>query len=219
MEAILILLIIIVPLIAQAKVNSNYNKYSKINNCLNITGEEVAKRILEQNGISNVKVNMISGTLTDHYDPRSKILNLSSNIYSGRSIASVAVAAHEVGHAIQDKEAYNFLRFRSSMVPVVNFSSRFATIFVFLGFLVNSSFLYIGIALLLIGLAFQLVTLPVEFDASNRAREQLQRCGLLSSKDIEGTKKVLDAAALTYVASFLATALQILRLILANRRR
>ena len=220
MNLIIILVIIVLPLIAQGKINSTYNKYSKVDNSINISGKEVAKKILESNGLSNVSVNKIDGSLTDHYDPKRKIVNLSSNIYDDNSIASVSVAAHECGHAIQDKEAYAFLRFRSSLVPIVNFTSRFATIFIILGFILEFlNFVYIGIALLSVGLLFQLITLPVEFDASRRGKEELQKLGLVADSDISGTKKVLNAAAFTYVASFLASALQVARLILISRRR
>ena len=219
-EIIIILVIVILPLFAQAKITSTYNKYSKKDNSVKITGKEVARKILDKNGLHNVSIDKISGSLTDHYDPKAKKVSLSESIYEDDSIASVAVAAHECGHAIQDKEAYAFLRFRSSMVPVVNFTSRFATIFIFLGFLLEFlGLLYIGIILLSVGLLFQLITLPVEFDASRRAKKQLQECGLISNEDIKGTDKVLNAAAFTYVASFLASALQVVRLILISRNR
>ena len=220
MDLILILVIIALPLIAQSKVTSNYSKYSKIKNSINITGSEVAKKILEMNNLSNISINKIGGSLTDHYDSRNKKISLSSSIYSDNSIAAVAVAAHEVGHAIQDKENYSFLRFRNSMVPLVNFTSKAASIVIIIGFVAQAtSFIEIGIGLLLVGLFFQLITLPVEFDASKRAKEALRACGMLSEQDTFGTLKVLNAAAFTYVAGFLATALQILRLVLINNRR
>ena len=220
MDIILILFILVVPLIAQAKVKSNYNKYSEYESSANMTGEEVAKKILEMNGISYVKVRSVSGTLTDHYNPRDKTVNLSENIFNSNSIAAVAVAAHECGHAIQDKEAYAFLRFRSSMVPVVNFTSRFSTIFIFLGFILGMvDLINIAIILMCAGLVFQLITLPVEYNASARAKKQLKKCGFITKSDSKGINKVLDAAALTYVASFLATALNILRLVLLSNNR
>ena len=220
MDLIFILVIILLPLIAQMKISSTYNKYSKKYNSVKLTGKEVARKILDKNGLSKVDIEMVPGNLTDHYDPRNKKVRLSSSIYEDNSIARVAVAAHECGHAIQDIEAYSFLRFRSAMVPVVNFTSRFATIFIFIGFLSELlNFVYIGIALLSIGLLFQFITLPVEFDASRRAKKELQKCGLIVDEDISGTKKVLNAAAFTYVASFLASALQVLRLVLISRRR
>lgn len=222
MDIILILIIIALPTLAQFSIRSTYNTYANEMNSVKIKGKDVARKILDKNGLSNVTISEISGELTDHYDPRKKHINLSSSIYNEASISAVSVAAHEVGHAIQDKEAYAFLRFRSSMVPVVNFTSRFATIFIFLGFATELlGIAYIGIALMSFGLLFQLITLPVEFDASRRARIELKNLGLISDKDVKGTKKVLKAAAFTYVASFLATALQILRLVLisSNRRR
>lgn len=213
-ELIIVLGIIIIPLIAEAKINNSYNKYSKINNGSGLTGKEAAERILLNNGLSYVKVKEVPGNLTDHYDPRTKTVNLSTNIYNNKTIASVSVAAHECGHAIQDKEAYSFLRLRSSMVPVVNFSSRISTILLFLGFILSiGDLIYLGIILMTAGLLFQLVTLPVEFDASNRAKKQLTKTGIVTKEELKGTNKVLKSAALTYVAGFLATALQILRYI------
>ena len=219
-ELVLIGVVIILPLIAQAKIKSSYNKYSKVLSSKGITGEQVARKILDKNGLHNVEINRIDGELTDHYDPTKKKVNLSDSIYSEKSISSISVAAHECGHAIQDKENYSFLRFRSSMVPIVNFTSRFASIFIIIGFAADIlNLVTIGIALLCIGLLFQLVTLPVEFNASARAKVQLQELGLVTKGELDGTSTVLKAAAFTYVASFLATALQILRLVLVSRNR
>ena len=219
-ELILIGLIVLLPIIAQAKITSAYNKYSKIPNSKNLSGKEVARRILDKNGLKHISIGEISGNLTDHYNPSRKHINLSENIYSGKSISSVSVAAHECGHAIQDKEAYSFLRFRTAMVPIVNFTSRIASIMLIIGFAAQIlNVVYIGIALLCVGLLFQFITLPVEFDASRRGKKELQELGLIEKKEITGTKKVLKAAALTYVAGFLSTALQILRLFLISRNR
>ena len=215
MDLLLILIILIVPIYAQIKVNSSYRKYSEVNNSMNMTGKDVARMILDKNGLSNVSIGEIRGELTDHYNPTSKHINLSTNIYSDTSISSIAVAAHECGHAIQDKENYGFLRFRTAMVPVVNFTSRFATIFVFIGFLLEAVKLVdIGILFLLVGLFFQLITLPVEFDASKRAAKFLEKEALVEKKEQEGSKKMLTAAAMTYVASVLTVLLQIFRLVL-----
>lgn len=215
MDLILILFIIIVPLIAEIKVKMNYNTYSKQKNSLNMTGKEVARKILDNNGLNYVDILQTKGSLTDHYNPLTKKIFLSENTYGSKSIATAAVAAHEVGHAIQDKESYSYLRFRNKMVPFVNFTSRAATILILISFIFNFMEMFdAGIVLLLVGLLFQLITLPVEFNASNRAKEQLKSCGLLEKNDISGTKSMLNAAAFTYVASFLAMALQILRLIL-----
>lgn len=215
MDLILILFIIIVPLMADIKVKMNYNTYSKQKNSLNLTGNEVARKILDNNGLNYVDIVQTKGSLTDHYNPLTKKIFLSENTYGSKSIAAAAVAAHEVGHAIQDKESYSYLRFRNKMVPFVNFTSRAATILIFISFIFDFMEMFdAGIVLLLVGLLFQLITLPVEFNASNRAKEQLKSCGLLEKNDISGTKSMLNAAAFTYVASFLAMALQILRLIL-----
>ena len=220
MDLILILFIIIVPLMADIKVKMNYNAYSKQKNSLNMTGKEVARKILDNNGLNYVDILQTKGSLTDHYNPLTKKIFLSENTYGSKSIAAAAVAAHEVGHAIQDKESYSYLRFRNKMVPFVNFTSRAATILIFISFIFNFMEMFdAGIVLLLVGLLFQLITLPVEFNASNRAKEQLKSCGLLEKNDISGTKSMLNTAAFTYVASFLAMALQILRLILISRDR
>ena len=215
MDLILILFIIIVPLMADIKVKMNYNAYSKQKNSLNMTGKEVARKILDNNGLNYVDILQTKGSLTDHYNPLTKKIFLSENTYGSKSIAAAAVAAHEVGHAIQDKESYSYLRFRNKMVPFVNFTSRAATILIFISFIFNFMEMFdAGIVLLLVGLLFQLITLPVEFNASNRAKEQLKSCGLLEKNDISGTKSMLNTAAFTYVASFFASLLQMIGLIL-----
>ena len=219
-EIVLIGLIIVLPLIAQSKITSAYNKYSEVQNSRNMSGKEVARKILDRNGLSNITIGEIAGNLTDHYNPSKKHINLSEGIYNGKSISAASVAAHECGHAIQDKESYSFLRFRTALVPVVNFTSRIASVLLIVGFAAELlKIVYVGIALLCVGLLFQFITLPVEFDASRRGKKQLQELGLVDKKDITGTEKVLKAAALTYVAGFLSTALQILRLVLVSRNR
>lgn len=219
-DIIIILLIIALPLVAQIKIKLSYSKYSKKICQSGLTGKDVAEKILEKNGIGNVNIYQISGQLTDHYDPRSKSVSLSENIYSKNSISAIAVAAHECGHAIQDNIGYSFLRLRHTLIPIVNITSTVSSVFIFLGFITEFlGLLQIGIILLSVGLVFQLITLPVEFDASRRAKIELESLGLISSDEINGTKKVLRAAALTYVAGFLASALQILRLVLMTRRR
>lgn len=220
LDVILMLIIIVLPLYANIKINSTYSKYSKKQNSGKLTGKEVAEKILEMNGLNNVKVGRINGSLTDHYDPRNKTISLSDGIYNSNSISACAVAAHEVGHAIQDKERYSMLVFRSKLVPIVNFTSRLSSILVFSGFIFDLfNFITIGAILLTVGLFFQLITLPVEFDASKRAKEELQKCGLIEKQDTKGATKVLKAAAFTYVAGFLASALQIARLLLISRNR
>lgn len=219
-DLVLLLLIILLPIIAQAKVRSSYNKYSKVKSSSNLTGKDVANMILERNGIKNVSVEQIGGTLSDHYNPKGKNICLSSSIYNDCSISSISVAAHECGHALQDKEAYSFFNFRSMLVPVVNVTSKISSIIIILGFILEfANLLEIGIILLCVGLLFQLITLPVEFNASKRARIQLQELGLITQDELSGVKKVLSAAALTYVAGFLAEMLQVLRIVLLSRRR
>ena len=216
----MLLIIIFLPIIAQLKIKGTYNKYMKVKNESELTGADAAKMILKKNGLSNVNVYETSGTLTDYYDPRKKMVVLSSDIYNSKSVSSIAVAAHECGHAIQDKENYKFLRFRSALVPIVNFTSRIASIFIIFGFIFEAlDLLDVGIICLLVGLLFQLVTLPVEFNASARAKNQLEICGIVSNKEKSGVKQVLSAAAFTYVAGFIAEALQILRLVLISRNR
>ena len=217
---LMLLIIIFLPIIAQLKIKGTYNKYMKVKNESELTGAEAAKMILKKNGLSNVNVYETSGTLTDYYDPKKKMVVLSSDIYNSKSVSSVAVAAHECGHAIQDKENYKFLRFRSALVPIVNFTSRIAFIFIIFGFIFEAlDLLDVGIICLLVGWLFQLVTVPVEFNASTRAKDQLEICGIVRSKEKSGVKQVLSAAAFTYVAGFIAEALQILRLVLISRNR
>lgn len=219
-DLILLLVIIVLPLIAQGAIRLSYNKYAKIKSNGKLTGKEVARKILDRNGLNNVTINKIGGTLTDHYSPKDKNINLSEDIYNNNSISSISVAAHECGHAIQDKERYSFFNVRSALVPLVNISSKISSLFIILGFILEfSGLITIGIILLCCGLLFQLVTLPVEFDASRRAKKQLQELGLIDSKELSGVRKVLTAAAMTYVAGFLAEALQVLRLVLISRRR
>ncbi|NLC48117.1 MAG: zinc metallopeptidase [Tenericutes bacterium] len=170
--------------------------------------------------VRDVTIGPINGKLSDHYNPKNKTILLSSEVYDKTSIAAASVAAHEVGHALQDKEGYGFLKLRTALVPIVNFTSRTATFIILLGFILEAiNLVNLGILFLGIGLLFQLITLPVEFNASARAKRELARCGVVSTEDQTGTSSVLKAAALTYVAVFFATALQILRLIIISRDR
>lgn len=218
---ILVIIGSIITLIAQAFVTSNYNKYKQRGNNLGITGSEVARKILDYNGLRDVKVVETAGTLTDHYDPTKKCVNLSTDIYKDTSIASIAVAAHECGHAIQDKVGYVFLRIRHMLVPTVNLCSKLGYVVIFIGLLFGT-FKLAMIGLLLLGaiLLFQLVTLPVEFNASKRAMEQLRELNLTNEIDQNGVNSMLGAAAMTYVASLASTLLQLLRLfiIISSRR-
>ena len=218
MDTILIILIILIPLVAQIKISSSYNKYKRERNTCNLTGQEVARRILDENGLDDIHVVEIKGFLTDHYDPTRKVVRLSTDIFHGDTIAAATVAAHECGHAIQDKENYTFLRIRSAIYPVVNAATRVSYYIILLGFLLQAlKLVYLGIGLTCCGLLFQLVTLPVEFDASKRALNKLEEYNLLASNEIDGARNVLTAAALTYVAGVIASILQILRLLLIAR--
>ncbi len=215
MDTILVLLIILIPLIAQVKISSSYNRYKKEKNTCKLTGQEVARRILDENGLQDIHIVEIKGELTDHYDPTRKVVRLSTDIFHGDTIAAAAVAAHECGHAIQDKENYTFLRIRSAIYPVVNVATSVSYYIILIGFLFQAlKLVYLGIGLTCCGLLFQLVTLPVEFDASKRALNKLEKYDLLAEVEIEGAKNVLSAAALTYVAGVMASILQILRLLL-----
>ncbi len=218
MDTILILLIILIPLIAQVKISSSYNRYKKEKNTCKLTGQEVARRILDENGLQDIHIVEIKGELTDHYDPTRKVVRLSTDIFHGETVAAAAVAAHECGHAIQDKENYTFLRIRSVIYPVVNVATSVSYYIILIGFLFQAlKLVYLGIGLTCCGLLFQLVTLPVEFDASKRALNKLEKYHLLAEVEIEGAKNVLSAAALTYVAGVMASILQILRLLLIAR--
>ncbi len=201
--------------LAQIFVSTTYKKYSNIKNTRNITGKEAAREILDRNNLSDVKVVQIKGYLSDHYDPSAKEVRLSSSNYNGSSIASVSVAIHECGHAIQDKEGYTFMRFRASLVPIVNFSSYAGYLAIFLGILFSSlNLIWVGIFLELVILLFQIITLPVEIDASKRALKELDYAHFFNSEELKQGKIVLTSAALTYVASVASSLLEILRLIL-----
>lgn len=217
-STLLILVGFIISLGATFLVNVSYSKYKKVNNKRGLTGFDVAREILDKHGLSDVLVLETNGNLSDHYDPNKKVVKLSSDIYHGNSIASIAVASHECGHAIQDKENYSFLRLRSSIYPLVNFSSKAGYFAILIGIIFGSAnLLWIGIALELIILLFQLITLPVEFDASKRALTIIEKESFVTDKEHEGAKKMLTCAALTYVASVITALFEILRLIIIAR--
>lgn len=207
--------ILIIPLWAQAKVRSAYNKYSKVPTSTQMTGAEVARKILDDNGLFDVNIEQTKGVLSDHYDPRKKVVRLSKDIYHGRSMASSAVAAHEVGHAIQDEEEYAFLNFRSALFPVANLGSNMSFILIIAGLLMGlNNLILFGIIFMAAAVLFQFVTLPVEFNASSRAMDQLVATGIITNNEERDTKKVLNAAALTYVAAALVALLELMRFIL-----
>lgn len=211
---IYIALLLIIPLWAQTKVKSTYKKYSQKPTSSGMSGAQVARKILDDNGLYHVSIEETKGTLTDHYDPRHKVVRLSSDIYHGHSMASSAVAAHEVGHAIQDQQDYAFLRFRSALVPVANFGSNVSFFLILAGLLLGmADMLLLGIIFMSAAVLFQLVTLPVEFDASNRAMAQLVSTGVIRNNEERETKKVLNAAAMTYVAAALVAVAELVRFI------
>lgn len=218
-----ILLLIVSTIIvgyAQFKINSSYSKYNKVKSKGNITGKDVARQILDSNNLSNIKVNEVRGELTDHYDPSKKIVNLSNNIYNGTSIASLSVAAHECGHAIQDKDGYTFMRIRAMLVPIVNLVSYLGYFSIIVSLIAGvTGYLKLGILIIGATLLFQLVTLPVEFNASARAKKELVKLNLIANDEYNGVDKMLSAAANTYVASVLSSIINLFRLIimLGNR--
>lgn len=216
----ILIISLIITLSAQAFVSMTYSKTKKIKNINNLTGSEVARQILDKNGLSKVQVVETPGSLSDHYDPRSKVVRLSSEVYHSPSIASVAVAAHECGHAIQDKDGYIFMNIRSAIVPLVNFASYAGYFAIVIGFMASAmNLVWIGIIMECIILLFQMITLPVEFNASSRALKQIKELDFLEKKEYRKGRKMLTAAAMTYVASVATTVLEIFRLVLmANRR-
>lgn len=217
---VLLLPALIVSAIAQYKISQAYRKYSKINSLRGITGEQAASNILRANGIYDVDIELVSGRMTDHYDPRAKKLRLSRDVFYGNSIASIGIAAHEVGHAIQHNVNYAPLILRNKIVPAVNFGASFSWILFFMGLIFSvEPLLFIGIALFSFTVVFQLITLPVELNASSRAIKSIISMNLLNGEEVRGAKNVLFCAALTYVAAALMSIMSLLRLIaLASRR-
>lgn len=212
---ILIVIGAIICLIASARVRTTYNKYARVASMSGLTGAEAAARILANAGIQDVRIGRVGGSLSDHYDPRTKTLNLSDGVYGSTSVAALGVAAHECGHAIQHHNGYFPLRFRGALVPVANFGSTLAWPLIIIGIFLQGQFLIqIGIIFFSLAVLFQLVTLPVEFNASRRAMGKLETLGILGDRELRLTGKVLRAAALTYVASAAASILQLLRLVL-----
>lgn len=216
---ILIIPAILLTIYAQFKVSSTTNRYFRVRSGRGYTGEQTAREILDRNGLYNVRIEMVRGRLSDHYDPRANVVRLSEDVYSGNSITSISVAAHECGHAIQHAHGYVPLNIRSSLVPVVNFASNMSWIFIMLGFLIRGSFLKIGILLFSASVLFQIVTLPVEFNASSRALAQMTSLGIVDDREVRDSRRVLQAAALTYVAAAVTAILQLLRLVMIAQNR
>lgn len=212
---VLIIISFAITIGAQIFINCRYNKYLKIENGKELSGLEVAQKILKANGLDNVYVVETKGILSDHFDPGANVVRLSSAVYNGNSVSSAAIAAHEVGHAIQYKEGNFFMKIRKFIFPLVNISSKFGYIAIIIGLIFGLfDLVYIGIGMLFVILFFQLVTLPVEFDASRKGMANLEKYGLIDASGLSGASKVLFAAALTYVAGLATTLLEIFRLLI-----
>ena len=211
----MLLPVLLITIYAQAKVSSNFNKYSRITNRRYLTGAQAAEAVLRQHGIYDVRIERVAGKLTDHYDPRTNVFRLSSSVYDSPTIAAVGVAAHEAGHAVQYAVGYGPIRLRSALIPVTQVGSQFGIVLLFLGIILSFEPLFlVGIVLFGATTVFQLVTLPVEYNASHRAIETIESGHLLDDEELVGAKKVLSAAALTYVAALLTSVVQLLRFIL-----
>ncbi|MCB6992339.1 zinc metallopeptidase [bacterium 210820-DFI.6.37] len=223
---ILLIPAILFTLYAQGKVNRAYKKYARVQNRTHMTGMQAARRVLDANGLRDVRIEMIPGNLTDHYDPRSRVMRLSQQVYSGATIASVSIAAHESGHAIQHGTGYGFLRFRNAIVPVVNLVSNLSWPLLVIGIIISGTgrvatgnlIFDIGVLFFAGVVVFHLVTLPVELNASSRAIAQLQTLGIVGNDEISGARKVLSAAAMTYVAALATAVLNLVRLLLIRER-
>lgn len=227
---ILVMPAVIFSMWASSRVNSTFEKYSKQTSARRMTGAEAAERVLRANGIYDVKIERVKGNLTDHYDPKANVIRLSESVYDNVSTAAIGVAAHEAGHAVQHAQNYAPVKIRTAIVPLTNFGARLSIPLVLIGILLShlgeayALIAYAGVAAFGLCVLFQLVTLPTEFDASKRALVAIEQCGILSAQELEGSKKVLSAAALTYVAALAVTLMQFLRLFLlvagsSNRRK
>lgn len=218
---------LLLAMFASARVNSTFKRYSKQISVRHITGQEAAMRVLRANGVTNVQIERVSGNLTDHYDPKANVIRLSDSVYSSTSTAAIGVACHEAGHAVQYAEEYFPIKVRTAIIPLTNLGSRLAMPLILLGILFSSlgyysyTLVYVGIAMFALSLVFQLVTLPVEFNASRRAMQAIEDAEILTDEEQRGARKTLTAAAMTYVAAVAVSAAQLLRLILlfGGRRR
>lgn len=216
---------IIFSLIASSKVNSTFRKYSRVRAASGLTGAEVARRILDANGLANVAIEQVSGSLTDHYDPRANVIRLSQPVYGSSSVAAIGVAAHETGHAVQYAVGYSPIKLRAAIIPATNIGSKLAMPLIILGLILSATaakfitIAYAGIICFSLSALFQLITLPVEFNASRRALNTIEGFGILSGTEQDGARKVLSAAAMTYVAALAVSLAQLLRLLLMVQRR
>ncbi len=222
-------IIIVLPakifaMLASSRVKTTFNKYSKVRAASGLTGADVARRILDTNGLANVRIEQVSGSLTDHYDPRANVIRLSQTVYGSNSVAAIGVAAHETGHALQYATNYGPIKLRMAIIPVTNIGSRLAMPLIILGLLLSGvaahfiNIAYFGIICFSMCALFQLITLPVEFNASSRALGTMQSYGILNGQELQGAQKVLSAAAMTYVASLAVSLAQIFRLLLLVQR-
>lgn len=212
---IIFLLMLIIPVYASIKVNLSYKKYVKIDNEKKLTGFDVARRILDENNLGEIYVVETKGTMSDHYDPRRKTVRLSTDVYHGTSISSLAIAAHECGHAIQDKEGYTWFKFRSMIFPIINIGQKIAYVVMIIGlFLSYLNYVYAAIGFTFLGLLFELITLPVEFDASKRAKSIVLSDGMISDSEKSGVDAVLNSTAFTYVAAVISSMLEMLYLLM-----
>lgn len=221
----IVLPVLILSMVASANVKSTFNKYSKQYSATGMTGAQAAERILSANGLSHIRVEQVAGSLTDHYDPRENVIRLSQPVYGSSSAAAIGVACHEAGHALQYAQNYGPIKLRAAIIPVTNFGSKLAMPLVILGLILSFNLpilinlAYAGIICFSLCVVFQLVTLPVEFNASRRALQCIDRYGMLAGPDLAGAKKVLSAAAMTYVAALAVSLAQLFRLLLMVRRR
>lgn len=217
---ILVIPMILLSLFAQSKVTSTFNKYAKYGSKSGMTGYDSARKILDANGLSNIRIEKIAGTLTDHYDPKANVIRLSEGVYDKTSVSAVGVAAHEAGHAVQHSIGYAPIKWRNAVLPAANIGSQLSIPLAFLGLIFGlKPLVSIGIILFSAVVLFQLVTLPVEFNASGRAIQHFTDSGVLTSSEVKGVKKVLSAAALTYVAAALTSLANLVRLIMLSKRR
>ena len=225
---VLVLPCVILSLWASSNVNSTFQKYSQQNSIRRLTGAQAAQRVLSHNGVTGVRIERVSGNLTDHFDPKTNVIRLSDSVYDSTSTAAIGVACHEAGHAVQYAQHYGPIKLRAAIIPITNIGSKLAMPLILIGLLlavaenVSFTFVYLGIACFGLSLVFQLVTLPVEFNASRRAMQAIESANLLTEEEQRGAKKTLKAAALTYVAATATALAQLLRLILlfgGNRRR
>lgn len=222
MELVFLLVMLILPIVAQVNVTSTFKKYSKVGNSRGLTADQVARQILDSNGLFYIRVEHVSGDLTDHFDPTANVVRLSDSVYGQTSVAAIGVAAHECGHACQHAEEYAPIQIRTAIVPVVNICSRFWYLAFIIGVLLFEtmpSLIYVGIIMFAAVVLFQLVTLPVELDASGRALKTLENDSILEAAEVPHAKKVLTAAAFTYVAALITSIMQLLRLLSAAKRR